>query len=262
MALPNVFDDAANKWRRDTGKPWNRLKYELARTNLERHLPIGALRILDAGGGTGVESIPFALAGHHVDLVDYSASMLEAARQDITAAHVEDRVAIYQADASHVADLFAAHTFDVVLCHNVLQYVSDVSELLRNLAILLKPGGVLSLISVNRYSSPLRAAFKHDDLEEAHRMLFERVEAQVMFEHVATVYSGDEINAMLPQAELVFDKYYGIRCIWDYWGDNEKHASVADQLWKLEFALTDRYPYNLLARFWQIIAHKQPARLA
>jgi S-adenosylmethionine-dependent methyltransferase len=252
----SVFDNAINRWTDDIDKPWNRLKYELARANLERHWPPGQLRILDAGGGTGRESIPLAEDGHRIDLVDYSAAMLIVARQNMVAAHVESQVTLHQADVTHVAELFDANVFDVVLCHNVLQYVNDIPALLQNLAKLLKPGGVLSLISKNRCSSAWWAAFYRDNLEEALQMLDNPVEKAVLFDTDSTNYSGDEIAAMLPQANLVFEHYYGIRCIWDYWRDNEKRASAVDQLWKLEFALTNRQPYNLLARFWQIIAHK------
>jgi hypothetical protein len=74
-----------------------------------------------------------------------------------------------------------------------------------------------------------------------------------------TQYSADEIRDMLPAAGLTFTAAYGIRCLTDYWGDNETKSKpdVWASLKRLEFALTDRYPYTLLARFWQIIARKE-----
>ncbi|HEY5119650.1 MAG TPA: hypothetical protein VII90_09350 [Anaerolineales bacterium] len=55
-----------------------------------------------------------------------------------------------------------------------------------------------------------------------------------------------------------FDAGYGIRCLSDYWGDNETKSKpeVWEKIAKLEYGLTDKYPYTLLARFWQIVAHK------
>ena len=42
----------------------------------------------------------------------------------------------------------------------------------------------------------------------------------------------------------------------DYWGDNERKSdpTVWAQIEQLEFALTDRFPYKLLARNLQVIA--------
>jgi len=53
--------------------------------------------------------------------------------------------------------------------------------------------------------------------------------------------------------------YYGIRCLCDYWGDNTRKADPATfaDLQRLEFALTDRHPYNLLARYLHIVAAKE-----
>ncbi|HEX7588285.1 MAG TPA: methyltransferase domain-containing protein, partial [Anaerolineae bacterium] len=42
----------------------------------------GSLRFLDASGGNGLASIPFAAQGHHVTLLDYSTEMLAEARRN------------------------------------------------------------------------------------------------------------------------------------------------------------------------------------
>ena len=51
---------------------------------------------------------------------------------------------------------------------------------------------------------------------------------------------------------------YGIRCMFDYWGDNVRKSApeTIEQLRRLEFALTDRHPYKLLARYFQIVGRK------
>lgn len=256
---PSVFDNAVDKWIDSNNMPWGRLKTDLTRSNLKRHLSSQPLRILDAGGGTGADSIPLAQEGHVVDLVDYSQAMLAAAERDATHAGVSQCVRLHQADVMQIPPLFSTPQFDVVLCHNVLQYVDDVPALLRALVEPLKPDGIVSLISTNRFAIPWRAAFFRNDLDEAYQVLDARSEMTMLFGHPAAEYSGDEVQAMLPQTALAFDAYYGIRCVTDYWGDNER--KLQPEIWakivRLEFALTGRYPYNLLARFWQIIAHKQ-----
>jgi S-adenosylmethionine-dependent methyltransferase len=70
------------------------------------------------------------------------------------------------------------------------------------------------------------------------------------------VYTPEELSTLLTQHGYHVAAYYGIRCLCDYWGDNQRKADPAifAQLQRLEFALTDRHPYNLLARYLQIIA--------
>ncbi len=239
--------------------PWMRLKREMARFNLNKHLPPNTpLRILDAGGGIGTESFPFAHEGHTVDLVDYSAAMVDVARRDANAQKIETRASAQQADVMDVAQLFAPNSFDMVLCHNVLQYVADVPALLRTLATLLKSGGLLSLISTNHYCGVLHSAIFRDDLDEAYRRIDDHTFTTQIFGNTVTEYSGDEIKTMLPQAGLSFEKYYGIHNILQYWGDNERRVQPENwaKLEKLEYAMTDRYPHNFLARYWQIVARR------
>ena len=56
------FEAAVENWKVDQNKPWNRFGYELVEHNLKNHIPVDSppLRILDAGGGNGLHSLPLA----------------------------------------------------------------------------------------------------------------------------------------------------------------------------------------------------------
>ena len=239
--------------------PWSRLKYRLAQSNLARHLGAGSFRILDAGGGNGLSSIPLAEQGHSVDIVDYSTEMLADAGHRVAQTSTTGRVTLHRADLSEVSQLFKGQLFDVVLCHNVMQYVTDVPGLFRDLISLLKPGGLISLIGVNRYSIPYDAAFKRGDLADALAKLDARSVKAYIFDATFTAYTGEEVGAMLREAGCVVEQDYGIRCICDYWGNNELkfQPEVFERIERLEFALTDKHPYKLLARYFQVIARKR-----
>jgi S-adenosylmethionine-dependent methyltransferase len=254
----SVFDESIDRWVAENDLPWMQLKTEIGLSNLMKHLPQRPLRILDAGGGSGADSIPLAREGHSVDLLDYSPEMLKVARENAEREKLQAKIRYHAGDVSQLERTFPQPQFDVVLCHNVLQYVADVPNLLSMLSKVLLPGGILSLISPNRYSMPYATAFLFKNLDEAFRQIDVRTYQNLIFKATVTEYSPEEICAMLPDANLSFDAHYGIRCITDYWGDNE--TKLKPEVWKkivkLEYALTDRYPYNLLARFWQIVAHK------
>jgi S-adenosylmethionine-dependent methyltransferase len=254
----SVFDESIDRWIAENDLPWMKLKTEIGLSNLKKHLPQRPLHILDAGGGSGADSIPLAREGHAVDLADYSQEMLKAARKNAEREGLQVRIQLHAADVSQLERIFPQAQFDLVLCHNVLQYVADVPKLLSALSKVLLPGGILSLISPNRYCIPYATAFLEKDLDKALSQIDARTYQNRMFHATVTEYSSGEIHAMLPDAGLNFDAEYGIRCLSDYWGDNEtkSKSEVWEKLKKLEYALTDKYPYNLLARFWQIVAHK------
>jgi S-adenosylmethionine-dependent methyltransferase len=254
---PSVFDGSIDRWLAENDRPWMKLKTDIGLRNLRKYLPGKSLRILDAGGGSGCDSIPLAQEGHHLTLVDYSPEMLKAAGESAEREGLQNNIQFHQSDVSKLDRIFEEPQFDVVLCHNVLQFVGDPKRLLSNLAGTLVPGGILSLISANRYSMPYREAFITKDLDAALLRIGSRTFRNILFDTPITEYSVDEIQEMLPGAGLAFDAHYGIRCLSDYWGDNNAklNPEVWEKLERLEYALTDRHPYNLLARMWQIIAH-------
>ncbi len=255
---PSVFDNNISIWKREQEQPWQVLKYKLAKANIEKHLQTKNLIVLDAGGGNGVDSLDFAKAGHRVHLVDYSKEMLAQAKKLASAAGVEKNIETYQVDIQEASSIFPNTKFDLILCHNVLQYVDDVSLLLKNLVDLLNSNGLISVIGINRYSIAYQSAFLHGDLERALKEIGTREYHGCSFDTTLINYAVEEIAEMLKKTGATVEADYGIRNIYDYWGDNEQKSDpkTQDQLEKIEFEFTDKYPYKLLARYYQIIARK------
>jgi S-adenosylmethionine-dependent methyltransferase len=245
------FDDNFAKWKQEMNLPWAKLAHKLSQSNLAKHLGQGQMHILDAGGGNGLDSVPFAKQGHFVDIVDYSQEMLA----DIP---TQEPIATHLADIRELSSLFPDFHFDLILCHNVLQYVSDVPALINSFAKLLKPNGIISIVSINRFSTPYHAAFLDGNFDEAITLLESRTSKAKIFNTDMISYSADEICEMLNNVGFIPEKDYGIRCITDYWGDNERKLNpvIFEQIERLEFALTELHPYKLLARYFQVVARK------
>lgn len=257
-----VFDNGFIEWQKEQELPWAKLKYDLARTNLEKHLGVGSLRVLDAGGGNGMDSIPLAGLGHSVDIVDYSQQMLTDAVRRTEEAGLEARVRLHHAEASEAPRLFPAASFDLVLCHNVIGYVEDPAALLRDLVSVVKPGGLISVLGINRYSIPLHTAFLRGDLSGALAQVGTGRMKSNLFDTTVDTFAAAEIIAMLEAAGCALEADYGIRCICDYWGDNDRklQPTIFEQVRQIEFALTDRSPYKLIARYFQVIARRKTER--
>ena len=259
MPTPSsIFDTHMAAWTAEQQTPWGRLKYTVVRSNLRRHLAGGPLHILDAAGGNGHDSLPFASEGHRVTIVDYSGEMLADAERSAARLDLSERLQCHHADLLEIPRLFPEPCFDAVFCHNVLQYVDDVPALLAAISAPLKQGGVLSIISVNRFAISYRAAFFRENLKDAYAMLDARSEVATLFGTQMRQYSAEEIAGMLPDAGCVVAEDYGVRCVCDYWGDNQRKSDpdVLADLERLELALTNRYPYKLLARYFQVVAHR------
>ncbi|MCG8348650.1 MAG: methyltransferase domain-containing protein [Chloroflexales bacterium] len=155
-----------------------------------------------------------------------------------------------------MGDLFPSPDFDVIICHNVLQYVPDATQLRKTLSDLLKADGILSLMSVNRYSAPYQAAFLHHNLERAYQSLDEQMQRATIFDAPVNLYTAEEISQLLAAQGFSTIHHYGIRCICDYWEDNarKEQPRIMEQIERLELRLTDAFPYKFLARYYQLIA--------
>ncbi len=257
-ATAATFDAGVAGWKEWQAAPWGRLYYGVSRANVRRHAGEGPLRILDAGGGNGPDALYFAELGHSVALLDFSAHMLADAQRAAERRGVADRISVHQADCLAIPALFPDASFDLVLCHNVLQYVDDVGALLAAVCAPLRPEGLLSLVVMNRHAEPYRAAFREGDLAAAYARLAASTEVTPVFGATMRLYTADEMIAAVEARGCVVSGQYGVRCLADYLPDDGRKDDPAffAHLERLEHALTGAYPYYLLARYVHVIARK------
>ena len=104
------------------------------------------LRVLDVGCGGGLLAEEFARLGCAVTGVDPSEESLAAAREHAATLGL----AIEYQRARGEALPFAADSFDVVYCCDVLEHVDDLRQVLSETARVLKPGGVYLYDTINR----------------------------------------------------------------------------------------------------------------
>lgn len=255
-----AFSAAMPAWKANQATPWGRLRYRLIQANLADHLPVMPLQIVDVGGGNGVEAIPLAQAGHHVTLVDASSAMLQEARQAAAVEGLTAQLACTQLDAYQLSNHFAANSFDVALFHNVIQYISDAEAVLTRIHAVLKPGGLLSLITLNPASEVLGPALRETDPTGALAAMDAKTRSAVVIPDATMIMRpADELIDLLTASGFVFVQQYGVRSFMDYMPNNElKHDdSFYSELEQLELAVRGRYPYYLFARFYHLVARKQ-----
>ncbi|MFE9607693.1 class I SAM-dependent methyltransferase [Streptomyces sp. NPDC006012] len=132
---------------------------------LAGRFPVGQrLRVLDVGMGQGTQALRLARAGHQVTGVERDARMIATAHHALMAEPegIRERFRIVQGDGQDTGVHFLPGSFDVVLCHGVLMYVTDPDPLVAGLARVLAPGGLLSLVVRNGDALAMRPGLAGD----------------------------------------------------------------------------------------------------
>lgn len=214
--------------------------------------------MLDVGGGDGRDSVPLALRGHDVTVVDTAPGMLRAAAARAAAAGVAHRVRTLEASVDDDLTGLAGEGYDLVLCHFLLHYRPAGAGDVARLAALLRPGGRLSLIAPNPHHRVVQRL-----LREGPAQALEELDTDEW--HTATVaHSGrklprEEVEAEIASAGLRIVGDYGGRIANDLLTDDaakDDPAYYAD-LERLELALCDRDPFRRFGMFWQLVAERE-----
>ncbi len=132
------------------------------------HVGRAALEVVDVGAGTGGFAVRLAKLGHHVTVVDPSPDALAAARW--RAAELGVTLTAVQGEASEIAGLVGDGAADLVVCHNVLEYVDSPAAAMAAIARVLRPGGTVSVLAANVVAAVLQRALA-GRYEEARRLL-------------------------------------------------------------------------------------------
>jgi len=115
-----------------------------------------ALDIVDVGGGTGGLAVPFAALGHNVTVVDPSPDALAAAQR--RAAEAGARLTAVQGEAASLDSVAGTKSADLVICHNVLEYVDSPADAMTAIAAVLRPSATVSVLASNAVAAVLHRA--------------------------------------------------------------------------------------------------------
>ncbi|HEX3312312.1 MAG TPA: class I SAM-dependent methyltransferase, partial [Streptosporangiaceae bacterium] len=149
--MSTAFSAGERNWQARLGKLRDVVRQEMVARQLEGELPAPPVRIIDLGCGQGTQALRLARRGYDVTGVDASAGLLARFERNLAAepAGVRGRVRAEHGLIEDYPERAGASRFPAVLCHGVLMYLADPGPVLRAIAALAAPAGLVSLLVRN-----------------------------------------------------------------------------------------------------------------
>jgi S-adenosylmethionine-dependent methyltransferase len=251
------FRTGAAKYAAYLETPEGRLRLDLAFANLQDFLPQAtrSLLALDIGGGTGAMAVRLARLGLHVTLLDASEAMLDFAKRTAREVGGTEKIALIHGDASQFANLFHAEAFDVILCHNVLEYVDDPGAVLRSAAGALRnPSSIISVLVRNQAGEVLKAAIQDGDLAAAERNLTAEWGNESLYGGKVRLFTAEGLRAMLLESSLAVTAMRGVRVLSDYLPPSVSRSDDYERILELERKLGRQPDLAAVARYTHCFA--------
>lgn len=236
-----------------------RLRADLTFANLQEFLPHPShtLHVLDTGCGTGAMAMRLAQLGCRVTLFDSSTQMLELARRAVKEAGTADRVSLKQGDACRLADLFPVASFDIILCHSLLEYLENPGVVLGAAAGLLRnSSSILSILVRNQTGEVLKAAIKDGDLAAAKKNLSAEWTHESLYGGNVRLFTSGKLQAMIVEASLELTGERGVRVLSDYLPAKISRDKDYERIFDLECKLGKRHEFVAVARYAHCFARR------
>jgi S-adenosylmethionine-dependent methyltransferase len=234
-----------------------------------------ALDIVDVGAGTGGFAVGIAGLGHRVTVVDPSPDALAAARwrageAGVTLTEVQgeavDLPALVgepgaSADEKNSAD---ENGVDLVICHNVLEYVDSPSAALAAVARVLRPGGTVSVLAANTVAAVLQRALA-GKYAEARAMLPGLMSSSSVSSGAGQAagaasavrrFTLPELTALIEGAGLRAGEAHGIRIFSSLLPGAGADPATAEALRELEEAAATCPPLRDIATRLHVLAYR------
>lgn len=203
-------------------------------------------RILDFGSGTGVTANHYAKKN--------SVVAIEPSEEAVNNRWKENSYEQLAGSTDKLKEL-PSESFDIILCHNVLEYALDREDILAEFARLLKPDGYISLVKHNRPGRVMQMVVLLNDFEHANRLLDGKDGTTSRYGAIH-YYEDSEIEKWCSRLKII--KTLGMRTFWDLQQNQECHkdAGWQEKMLQIEHRVEDVEEYKQIAFFHHLKIQK------
>lgn len=223
--------------------PWELLSKKLIWDKLSY---IENKRILDYGSGNGITSNHFA-CNNEVVAIEPNAEVLKHRFTDNHYTQIHGSLSELKA--------LDDESFDVVLCHCVLEYIDDKVEVLKEFKRILKPNGELSIVKHNRAGRVMQMVVLLNNFEHANELLDGEDGNSAQYGSIQ-YYNDDDIENWVDGLDL--QSLTGLRCFWHLQQNQEIHNDTdwQEKMLSIEKRVCTMPYYIDIAMFHYLIYEK------
>lgn len=224
--------------------PWEQLLKKILWKQLGN---IQGKRILDFGSGIGVTA-DYLAQNNSVVAVEPSQENVQGRRKN----HGYQQLV----GSTDILKQLDDNSFDLILCHNVLEYAPDRAQIVKEFSRLLKPDGQLSVVKHNRAGRVMQMVVLLNDFSKAHALLDGADGSSAQFGTIH-YYEDEEVVEWCDAFEI--SSVRGIRAFWDLQQNQEIHKDIAwqDQMVEVEMRVADMDAFRNVAFFHHLILVKK-----
>lgn len=248
------FDDLVQRFGKNIYQTMKgQLRLAVLRRDVDEFLPRDvALSVVDVGAGQGQWSLELTRMGHRVLLSDVSQNMLAQAQalfeQSNLAESALSRTRWLHAPLQQLPER-VDERFDLVVCHAVLEWLTDPRAALPHLTAVLKPGGWLSLIYYNVHGLIFKNLLR-TNYSKVKRADFSGARGSLT--PLNPLYP-EQVRDWLTHAGFVIECQSGIRVFHDYIFDADGRSRDKESVVDLELEFSRQLPYRDLGRYIHVL---------
>ena len=223
--------------------PWELLSKQMIWKQLGS---INNKKILDFGSGNGVTA-SFYARDNEVIAIEPS--------EEILVNRVCDNDYKQITGSTKELKQFRNESFDVILCHNVLEYAEDREFIVNEFYRLLKPNGLMSVVKHNRTGRVMQMVVLLNNFENANSLLNGK---DGNAQKYGTIHYYENTDLIKWCKDFSLLKVYGIRTFWDLQQNQEiqNDADWQKKMLQIEMRVQDIDEYKNIAFFNHLLLTK------
>lgn len=205
-------------------------------------------KILDFGSGIGVT------ANHFAEYNDVTA--IEPDEESVKERWTDNNYLQLTGSINELCQL-PDKTFDIIICHNVLEYAADREIIVNEFERVLKPKGRISIVKHDRAGRVMQMVVLLNDFDHAHSLL-EGNDGMTSKYGAIHYYEDSDVEKWCPGLKIT--KTLGIRTFWDMQQNQEIHkdADWQEKMVEIEMRVSDMAGYKDIAFFHHLTIEKKP----